>query len=175
IDAKQAAFHAAHPLLNATDDVDGDGTPNWSDTDLDGNGVDDAAQSGPFKVTKSFGDKSPAPPTTTYTKDFTLYLGTGNQGVHAWLNWSVTVPLPQLPSAPNFSVTIVHGDDAFSSGPAVANGASRSLPVDVPADQVPGNYTVRVTMTQAGPATDFGVLAVIDYGPAKATEAVPDK
>lgn len=161
----QATFAREFPALNATDDIDGDQVPNYNDTDLDGNGMADANQTGDFRFTAHFSDTSPAPPATTYSKDFALHVGQGNAGIKAWLNWTVTAPLPQLPTSPNFSYQLMHDGEAVGSvGQVSATGTSRSIPLDVPADQVPGTYTFRVDMTAPGPATPFTVAAVVEYG-----------
>ena len=162
---RQATFAQEFPALNATDDIDGDTVPNYNDTDLDGNGIADANQTTDFRYRHEYTDTSAAPPATTDSTEFTLQVGQGNAGIKAWLNWTVTAPLPQLPTAPNFSYQLMHDGEAVGSvGQVSATGTSRSIPLEVPADQVPGTYTFRVDMTAPGPATPFTVAVVVEYG-----------
>jgi len=164
-DSKTAIFKAAYPTLNATEDIDQDGVPNYDDSDIDGNDVKDAEQSGNLRrSSKPESGTTPAPPATTYERDFVVQFATGNDGFQAWLNWSAAAPLPNLPTVPDLSLQLLRGSEVIATSSTTANGAARTALLEAPADAA-GNYTLRVTMARTGPATPFTVIWGINYGP----------
>src|ERR1041385_1045281 len=80
-----ADFAKAYPLLGANDDLDGDHVANYNDTDMDGNGMADANQTGDLVVRGHDSGSTPAPP-ATMTKPIAIVVGKGDQPFHAEIN-----------------------------------------------------------------------------------------
>jgi hypothetical protein len=175
VDREQAlidAFRAAHPLLDPLEDIDGDGIPNYEDPDMDGNGAPDATQQGNLVRSWGFRGSSPAPPATAFTATYNMSLATGNMGLNAWLNWTPTIPLPNVPPIPNFTCLLRLGEEVIASCTAQATGR---LSLSTP-ELAPGDYVFVVTLTSQvpAPATPYDVLAMADYGPASHVTVEPD-
>ena len=172
-EGKMAAFRSVYKGLNATEDLDGDNLANYNDTDMDDNGVNDTDQDGDLVRKSSYDGSTPVPPPAPpqqFTQDFPLTLYTGNEGVSAWLNWTiVALPVPGAPAVPDLTLTLLKGSESVvSSGAGVTSGSQRTATL-VAEPQVTGEYILRVTMTQASPqSVQFHVDAVVSYGPAHA-------
>lgn len=180
--ARHAAFAANHPLLNATEDLDHDGLPNYEDADMDGDGMNDTQQPGDLVIRVDLSGGSSGPGPMAYSAAFPVPILTGNQGVRGWLNWTPLNPgqLPAglpVPLAPDFTCRLAAGGDTVDCGPATAAASGqRSRALDAPA-QAAGNATFSVQEAVTGPATSYSITLLLDYGraqpPRDDTAAVP--
>jgi hypothetical protein len=141
--------------LNATEDLDGDGTANAEDDDMDDDGVSDLndtaiAVHGDFSGTIAQG-ASPPPYTTQ------VYVGTGAVHLVVYVNYSLPAPAPvgntfalvaRLLDADGASV-----GESEATMPATGQSAA-SIQLEL-SDVVAGNYTVEVTRASPSTATAF--------------------
>ncbi|MEA3203961.1 MAG: hypothetical protein QOI63_1641 [Thermoplasmata archaeon] len=160
-------FHADYPALNATGDLNGNGVPNYKDNDMDGDGVDNANDTATAVTLRFSGTMAaPSPPATTASPaEFKVHVDPGNVGATVTLTYNSTTPAP-LPGLPTLDLAIVGGDVPASSPVRSQATGTTAVTVTITAEALPpGDYTLRVSQTQGGPATSFAVKAFLDYGP----------
>ncbi len=87
---QMALFAAAYPELNATDDIDLDGTPNYMDDDIDGDGMNNTADDDGVVVVFNLGHNAPAHTNAAgsgpYSAGQPFALGVGYAGVSVEVN-----------------------------------------------------------------------------------------
>lgn len=88
---KMAAFNATYPGLDAAQDLDGDGIPNYDDDDLDGDG-DANAGDDDIAVHKTFTGNVAArtPQSNPASTANQFFIGSGHMGGTITVNWGTT-------------------------------------------------------------------------------------
>jgi hypothetical protein len=157
-------FHQDFPTLNATGDIDQNGIPNYKDPAFETPGEILAT----FRFTGTMPQPTP-PATSVPPAEFRLHVEEGNVATILTLTYNATTPAP-LPGLPTLDLTIAGSSDITASSPVRAQASgSTAVGVTITTQTLqPGEYTLRVSQTQPGPATAFAVKAVVDYGPGHA-------
>ncbi len=136
---KMAAFEAAYPGLNATDDIDNDLAPNYNDTDFDGDGRDNDVDNETM-VHKTFNGNVAARmnPTTNPANSATQFvIGQGHKGGTVTVEWTFTA-LPAGSPPDELVVSITGPGDVTCDN--TQNGVATC---DLGA-ATPGKYTIEV-------------------------------
>lgn len=157
-------FHEDFPALNATGDINQDHVPNYKDPAFNATGEVLATFRFPGSMPQPMPPATAAPPV-----EFQLHVEEGNVGTALTLTYNTSTPAP-LPGAPTLDLAITGSggsSDITASSPQRAQAAgSMAVTVTVTVRTLPpGQYTLRVSQTQPGPATGFDIKAVVDYGP----------
>lgn len=148
-DDTMASFNETYPMLAASGDLDGDGTPNHLDDDLDGDGLDngnDTEIKFTHDITGSVGAANPV--TGRPSQSFTFDAETGVMHVQLALTGG-TATNGNVVLALQVQLTTPAGD-TFTA-PAQADGNSVSYTLSLDSDVGAGTYTVTVTAPQASP------------------------
>ncbi|HUR61881.1 MAG TPA: hypothetical protein VM286_05895 [Candidatus Thermoplasmatota archaeon] len=159
-------FRQDYPALDPMGDIDGDGSANYQDPDMDGDHVDNLNDTATAFSQRFTGNMpAPSPPQQAASPiDFTFRVENGTVGGKFTLTYSTTTPAP-LPGAPTLTLEL-RGGDATASSPVRTQGqGSTAVTVVIDAEALaPGTYTLHVAQSQPGPATDFAVESSLDYG-----------
>ncbi len=147
-EGKMAAFAAAYPTLNATDDIDGDGEANYMDDDIDGDGVPNAEDNQTCLCAMAISGSVPASsPTNTNPADtsntFTIHQGA--TGGMATVTWTVTRAPATGTIADDLTVSI---QGAAACTKMDGTGNARMAMCDLTGLE-PGMYTIRVSHSGA--------------------------
>jgi|ERR1041385_1931135 hypothetical protein len=156
------SFAHKYAALNATDDIDGDGIPNYKDADMDGDGVsnaNDTAVGVAIKVAGTIptGPTAPGSPAAAGSTPFNA--GTGVVHVLAFVNYTAS-PLPVQQYSLQASLLDSAGK-SVASGTATTTGGRTTIKIDT-SDVMAGAYKLVVSMTGADPqgGTYDGVIQV---------------
>ncbi|MFO1534991.1 MAG: hypothetical protein ABR586_04955 [Thermoplasmatota archaeon] len=159
-------FHEDYPLLNATGDLNGNGIPNYKDGDMDGDGVAND-NDGATAVTLRFNGTMPPPSPPAQAAppmEFKLHVEAGNLAAAFTLYYNSTTISP-LPGLPTLNLEVTGGEVTASSPVRTQAQGSTAVSMTLTTEALaPGDYTLRVTQTQPGPATQFAVKAFLDHG-----------
>jgi hypothetical protein len=174
-DAKIAAFASAYPTLNATDDMDGDGNPNFNDTDMDGHGGPDIIQKGDLRFVQTIAGQTSNPAQASDRQDVKFPVVQGETGFHAVLNYTVAFqpdPLGAVPALPSLSMKLV-GPDGKEAGTATRSqsGTTVTLTLEAQGPLVKGEYFVSIQVAQPGPQTSYSGQLAVTYVPPHAEGA----
>ena len=160
------AFASHYAGLNATDDIDGDGIPNYKDTDIDGDGVANANDTSVGVAIKVSGAvPMTASPMSTQLAAQAFTAGTGVEHILAFVNYTVPTPSP-LPAAYSLQASLVDGSgQTVKNGIATTSGSSVSIKIDSEgADLVAGKYELRISMSGANPqAGSYSGVILVHY------------
>jgi len=157
-------FQETYPFLNATEDIDGDGTRNDNDTDLDGDGIlnaDDEAVNTTFAMTGSLG--ADPGPTSEFSLSLGFPVGTGNAHTVVTATWSVALGtgVPQ----PNLGARLVLPDGELRPVGVQVSGQTATATLELEPVGV-GDAAFEV-FTQDGsllPADGIRLMAEVHYG-----------
>lgn len=166
---QKAAFahDAKFAALNATEDIDGDGTPNYKDADVDGDGISNANDTEigtSFKVSGSI--PNGAAPNSMDAGSTPFTAGTGVIHVLAFVNYTAS-PLPVQQFSLQVSL-LDGGGKSVANGVATTSGGKTTVKIDT-TDVMPGAYQLSVRMNGAnaqGGSYDGVIQVHYDSGPA---------
>ncbi len=136
--------------LDASQDMDGDGVPNYQDDDIDGDGIANASDdslSTVFAVSGSVGQATPTSQGTPYTQSFAVQNGSEHlQGSVSYQRTSGTVASPSLQAT-------ITGPDGFSAqATSTTSGNTVTMTFDVSEEMPAGEYTLTISnVALAGP------------------------
>lgn len=162
-DAEGSSMHAQEHFeedfagLAATQDMDGDGTPNYQDEDIDGDGTpnaDDTELTQTVTVSGSVPAPSPTGAGSPYTQGFSVQ----NGSVHfqGSLTYARTGGV-----TPNMQATLT-GPDGFSvTATSTSTQTSGTLTFDVAEGLAPGDYTLSIRQTGANGLVPVGQAASV--------------
>jgi hypothetical protein len=145
-EAQMASFNDTYGSLNGMGDIDGDGTPNYLDADMDGDGIDNANDTMVQYVRDFMGNVpartlnqvgTPADTSTSFILDI------GHKGGVVEVTWTTTGQAGQ--AVDDLQVSIPGGDVVCD------NSATGSATCDLSAAPA-GAYTVRVVHSGNAPA-----------------------
>jgi hypothetical protein len=161
--AARAHFEEDYAGLSAMDDIDGDGTPNYMDPDLDEDGVaneDDDMLAVQVPVSGSIGSSTPLAPSQPFTAAFKV--GNGTEHLGGTITYTRTGAAAL--GLPTFAARIVDGSgDTVASATSTTSGNTVTMTFDVEEPLVAGDYRVEVTQATSGPGGSFSGSLEIHY------------
>ncbi len=158
--AMMASFADAYPSLNASEDLDGDGTANYMDDDIDGDGEsneNDTATATTSSASGSIGAQA-GPVQNTFSMEY--FAGTG--ATESAVTFTLTSNVPDPFGSITVSVAAPDGSVAGSATFPQGAGAGASVTVTFAPDQV-GVHTASMTQRPGGLGVSVEVEAVTAY------------
>jgi hypothetical protein len=158
IEEQQEHFEEDYPGLVALQDIDGDGEPNFNDTDLDGDGVDNPEDTQITQTVPVDANVAAPGPTgaTPYEQPFTVSNGTEHfQGTLTYTRAAGGV-------TPNVQATL-SGPSGFSpvTASSTNSGNTYTLTFDIEEPLPPGEYLLTLTQQSAGGVLPIGQAATV--------------
>lgn len=153
-------FNQTYPFLEAADDIDGDGVPNWQDDDVDGDGranADDDDVEVTIDATGSApAHTNPAGAADSDSTEFGVFQG--NSHIHIAIGYdSGDAPLDVY----RLSARVSGDDDVGSCTDPDGDG---SCEIVQQAAVLPGDYVLHVSQTQPNPgALGYTATIIITY------------
>ncbi len=171
--ASMTAFNATYPDLSASDDLDGDGTPNHMDDDLDGDGIPNEADDA--VSVSSVVDGTVAQSAGTASADSqTFVLGEGAQSFTLTLTYDRPTPLPAQ-QAPRIDWELIDPNGIteynIEETDAAAPSSTVTVTIEFGGDLEPGEWTLTATSTSLV-STEMSYSGELVVGYAGAADAM---
>lgn len=159
---QRADFEEHYAGMSADDDIDGDGQVNYLDDDVDGDGTSNDNDTTVATTQEASGAVALGP-------GFTTPFQVGNGSVHITSTVVLSTALPMYSG--NFIVQLIDPDGVVVDDAASSPSGSGSLTVETSGDDEmkSGEWSIRVTVNQAGPGGTAQVTTEVSY-PAPASE-----
>ncbi len=147
-------------MIDASGDLDGDGTPNGADDDIDGDSIPNSEDNKTAYTFSFTGSLAPGATERVFTNE--IMAENGTQAIRVNVTWTSTTPTP-LPATPNFAVSLV-GPEGEVVAQATMDRTGTSVTAMIVADGgLPGGaYTLRVT-EGPGMGGEFAAEGVVEY------------
>ncbi len=145
-------FHERFPTLNATGDMDCDGTPNAEDDDMDGDGTPNDEDDSSSVHQMTTGSLGPGTPANINSVSHGFCVDAGNLGGTV----DVTVD-PNAATPGGFEIVLTFPDGTED----VRSGIGVSFTLD--ADAAQGSYTVTVRTSGISPGGSVEMMSTINY------------
>lgn len=159
----RAHFEEDWPGISAGDDLDGDGTANYMDSDMDGDDtpdVDDDMLAVLVPVSGGIGSSTPLSPSAPYMAEFTV--GNGSEHLGGMITYTRTGAAAL--GVPTFAARIVDADgETVAQATSTTTGNTVTMMFDVAEPLPAGDYAVEVTQPNAGPGGQFAGTLEVHY------------
>src|SRR5688572_1405226 len=116
-EGRMAAFEGQYEGMSATDDVDGDDTPNYEDDDLDGDGTPNANDTATATAFSMNGQLGPAGTAVSMP----IYAGNGTVHIMATVTAALAVPNPLVSG--NLIIQLVNPDGSVVADATITPGS----------------------------------------------------
>ncbi|MFA5944897.1 MAG: hypothetical protein WC876_10580 [Candidatus Thermoplasmatota archaeon] len=160
----RAHFEEDYAGMSAGDDIDGDGTANYMDADLDGDDVNNENDTA-VATTTSMSDALGPQVGGTVVPSLVLEFYVGNGSVHIMTTVTTSAQVSNPLFSGNFVMELLRPDGSIADTAASAPGGPNTFTLETQMeDEVPtGDWMVRVTQNQAGAGGNIDIASEVHY------------
>jgi hypothetical protein len=159
---QQEHFEEDYSGMSATDDIDGDGKPNYMDEDIDGDGTENGNDTSVSYHAERSGALGPSGGPVSNDLTFPFVVGNGSVHVTSTVTTSAQVANPLFPG--NFVIELLRPDGSIADNQAYQPGGSNTFTVETQDDEIPaGTWSVRVSQNTVGTGGSADISVDVHY------------